>query len=157
VQLSEVLRDGEISYRTLVKYTEMGLLSKPQRVWRGRKGSESLYPDDTIDLLKRIRDEQESGRSLLEIAEELREERPSRRSVEPRKEILIPDNPNPLRSYLKARLALHEQMEQENPGYEVDEVEVETIEQDGKKLLKPINIIMRPKERSKQSNKGAEG
>jgi len=72
--LSEVLRDGELSYQTLVKYTQMGLIPKPQRVWGGRgKGSQSLFSDDTIDIIKWVKRQQGYGQSLAQIADVLRQ------------------------------------------------------------------------------------
>ena len=67
--IHEVLQETGISYHTLVKYAGMGLLPKPQRVWRGRKGSESLYPDDVIDIISRIKEEQDSGLTLRQIVQ----------------------------------------------------------------------------------------
>jgi len=65
----DVLRESGLSYPTLVKYTGLGLLPKPQRVWRGRKGSESLYPDDVTKLIGRVKEERDSGLTLRQIAE----------------------------------------------------------------------------------------
>ena len=67
--LKDVLQETGLSYPTLVKYTGLGLVPKSQRVWRGRKGSESLYPDDVIGVVKRIKKEKASGLSLRQIAE----------------------------------------------------------------------------------------
>ena len=73
--LYDVLQETGISYYTLVKYTGLGLIPKPQRVWRGRKGSESWYPDEVVDSIKHMKEEQKSGLTLREIAENRKVER----------------------------------------------------------------------------------
>lgn len=65
-------RETGISYHTLVKYTGLGLIAKPQRIWRGRKGSESWYQDNIIDSINHIKREQKSGLTLRQIAENRR-------------------------------------------------------------------------------------
>ena len=69
------MKETGISYYTVVKYTGLGLLPKPQRVWRGRKGSESWYPDEVINTIRHIKEEQKSGLTLRQIAENRRVER----------------------------------------------------------------------------------
>jgi DNA-binding transcriptional MerR regulator len=73
--LGDILKETGLSYHTLVKYTGVGLLPKPQRIWRGRKGSKSLYPDGVIDIINHIKSEQESGLTLRQIAENWRVQR----------------------------------------------------------------------------------
>lgn len=73
--LKDVLQETGLSYPTLVKYTGMGLIPRPDRVWRGRKGSESWYPDDVIDAMNHIKEEQKAGLTLRQIAENRRVER----------------------------------------------------------------------------------
>ena len=73
--LKDVLQEAGVSYPTLVKYTSLGLIPKPQRVWRGRKGSESWYPDDVIEIINRIKEEKDAGLTLRQIAENRKVER----------------------------------------------------------------------------------
>jgi len=75
VTLQDVTQETGISYYTLVKYTGLGLIPKPQRVWRGRKGSESLYPDSIVKTIKNIEKDKQSGLTLRQIAENRRLER----------------------------------------------------------------------------------
>ena len=75
VALQDVIQGTGISYYTLVKYTGLGLIPKPERVWRGRKGSESLYPDSIVKTVKKIEKDKESGLTLRQIAENRRLER----------------------------------------------------------------------------------
>ena len=67
--LQDVLQETGISYYTLVKYTGLGLVPKSQRIWRGRKGSISLFPADIINTINRIKEERKSGLTLRQIAE----------------------------------------------------------------------------------------
>jgi len=73
--LQDVLQETGISYYTLVKYTGLGLVPKSERVWRGRKGSESWYLDDVVDIINRIKEEKDSGLTLRQIAENQKVER----------------------------------------------------------------------------------
>lgn len=72
IALQDVTQETGISYHTLVKYTGLGLIPKSQRVWRGRKGSESWYQDNIIDSISHIKQEQRSGSTLRQIAENRR-------------------------------------------------------------------------------------
>lgn len=69
ITLQDVTQETGISYYTLVKYTGLGLIPKPQRVWRGRKGSESLYPDSIVKTIREIAKDKEAGLTLRQIAE----------------------------------------------------------------------------------------
>ena len=73
--LTDVLLEGKIAYQTLVKYRDLGLLPRPQIVRRGRKGTESLYPDDVITRIHSIEKLKENGLTLLEIAERIQDQR----------------------------------------------------------------------------------
>ena len=75
VALQDVIQDTGISYYTLVKYTGLGLIPKPERIWRGRKGSESLYPDNIVKTIKNIEKDKKSGLTLRQVAENRRLER----------------------------------------------------------------------------------
>jgi DNA-binding transcriptional MerR regulator len=151
--LSEVLRDGKISYRTLVKYVEMGILPKPKRVWRGRRGSESLYADDTIDIIPRVRFLQRKGLTLSQIAEQFRQEQAELRTLKPTEEYLIPLETDELADYLVAYQGFHawldRQIRQQMPRYEFDSVVIESVTNDKGRFLRPKEIIVRPKEKIK--------
>jgi DNA-binding transcriptional MerR regulator len=73
--LTDVLLEGKIAYQTLIKYRDLGLLPRPQIVRRGRKGTESLYPDDVITRIQHIEKLKEDGLTLPEIAEIIRDQR----------------------------------------------------------------------------------
>ena len=75
ITLQDVIKETGISYYTVVKYTGLGLLPKPQRVWRGRKGSESQYPDEVVNTIRHIKEDQKSGLTLRQIAENQRVKR----------------------------------------------------------------------------------
>tara|TARA_B100001971_G_C18018282_1_gene446010 strand:+ start:135 stop:446 length:312 start_codon:yes stop_codon:yes gene_type:complete len=46
-----------------------GSSSRPHRVWRGRKGSESWYFDEVVHDINRVKEDKKSGLNLREIAE----------------------------------------------------------------------------------------
>ena len=83
VNQKDLLRRSSISYFTLFKYSSLGLIPHPQRVWKGRKGSDSLYPDDAVDIIKRIKTGQKSGLTLRQIAKKWHSENVNFASTEP--------------------------------------------------------------------------
>jgi len=144
----EVLGSTGISYLMLTRLKELGVIPKPTLQGRGAGGGRGVvghFDDDVIDTINRVKLQQKLGLSLVQIAEKLREERASLQDVEPHKKVVIPVNPDPLKSYIKARPGFHKQLESENPGYEVERVELDNIEYEGNKYLTPVRIIMRPK------------
>lgn len=148
--LSDVLRESGLSYRTLVKYLQMGLLPKPQRVWRGRRGSESLYPDDVIEIINWVKLQQESGFSLAEIAEQCRKELGEIRVIKPTREYLIPIRSDEPELYLDAYgnfySWLQDQIDQQAPGREFSSVEMEIVKKGRNEFLKPKEIKVRPRD-----------
>ena len=108
--LSDVLRETGISYRTLVKYRQMGLVPKPQIIRRGRMGTESLYPDDVIPIIRRIETLKGMNHTLAEIRE-MREEKGE----------LVAAKPNP--DYLTWAVKLGEEVERKYPGHTVARIE----------------------------------
>lgn len=144
---NEVLAETGLTYPMLNHLKDLGIVPKPKLKGLGRKkGIIGEFEDDIIETIKRVKLLQRLGLPLREIAEKLREEHASLRTVEPQNKVLIPQNPDALSSYITAMPEFHEQMERENPGYIVHSVETESIEHDGKWFLKPVKIIMRPKE-----------
>ncbi|MFC1939905.1 MerR family transcriptional regulator [Chloroflexota bacterium] len=73
--LQDILQETGLSYYTLVKYSSLGLIPKSQRIWRGRKGSQSVYSDDIIEAIRQIKSDREAGLSLREISYHRRIER----------------------------------------------------------------------------------
>jgi DNA-binding transcriptional MerR regulator len=147
--LSDVLRESGLSYRTLVKYLQMGLLPKPQRVWRGRRGSESLYPDDVIEIISWVKLQQELGFSLAEIAEQCRKDLGEIRVIKPTGEYLVPIKSDEPELYLGAYgdfySWLQDQINQQAPGHELSSVEMEIVKKERNEFLKPKEIKVRPK------------
>jgi DNA-binding transcriptional MerR regulator len=147
--LSEVLRDGKLSYRTLVKYVEMGIIPKPQRIWRGRKGSESLYSDEVVEIINRVRSLQKRRFTLREIAEQIKKELGQIEVMKPTEEYLIPIKSDSLESYLNAYRGFHnwlnEQIEQQMSGYEFHSVEMEKVYKNAEEFLRPKDIKVKPK------------
>ena len=71
--LSDILRETGLSHPTVFKYVQLGIVPRPTRVWRGRKGSESWFPDGTIKIIDRVREQKSQGYTLNQIAERGRE------------------------------------------------------------------------------------
>lgn len=144
--LSDVLRESGLSYRTLVKYTEIGLLPKPQRVWRGRKGSESIYPDDIIDRIKTIQELKAQGKSLAQIKEIMPIFLSNQEFVIPTMGNLeVPPAVEALMNAI-ADFGLKQWVERKKPGYTLDSVTMELIEKDGKDFYRITKVNLKPKD-----------
>lgn len=146
---SEVLRDADIKYQTLIKYISLGLLPKPRRVWRGRKGSQSLYPDEVIDIINQIKLLKKQGFSLSEMTKHLPRQQSGIRVLKPTKEYLLPMEKNPTKSYVKEYKDLHswleDQIDELEPGFEVHSILMESVTRRGKRFLRPKRIELKPK------------
>jgi DNA-binding transcriptional MerR regulator len=139
--LSDVLRDADIEYQTLIKYISIGLLPKPRRVWRGRKGSQSLYPDEIIDIINQIKLLKKQGLSLTKIAEQVRSERASIRVLKPSEELLLPFvEQNGVKSLLKGYKdfdgCVQNEVQKQAPGSKVIDYVVEDITKKGERFLR---------------------
>jgi len=144
---NEVLKETGLTYPMLNRLKDLGIVPKPKLKGQGRrKGVVGEFEDDVIDIISGVKLQQKLGLSLVQIAENLRHERASLRTVEPQSKIVIPENPNALRSYIKARPELEKQLEKENPGYRLHAIRLESIESEGKRYLVPTEIVMEPKE-----------
>jgi len=153
-KVSEIIEESGLSYPTLVKYTEIGLIPRPRRIWRGRKGSESLYPDDVIDIINWIKLHQQRGLSLSEIARLRKKKRAEVEVIKPKEEYLIALKADATRSFLDAYDGLYpwleKQIEQQAPGYELSGVEMQRVTRQGEEFLKPKRIQVRPKAKNKK-------
>lgn len=67
--LADILKETGISYGTLIRYRDMGLVPKPEIIRHGRKGTECLYPDDAIETIERIKTLKERGHTVAQIRE----------------------------------------------------------------------------------------
>lgn len=145
----EVLNKTGISYLMLTRLKQLGVIPKPTLQGRGAGGGRGvvgLFEDDVIETIRWVKLRQKLGLSLVQIAEKWRQERESLRTIEPQRKIVIPENPNAMRSYIKARPELEKQIERENPGYRVHTIRLESVEIEGKRFLIPTEIVMEPKE-----------
>ena len=153
-KVAEVIQESGLSYPTLVKYTEMRVIPRPRRIWRGRKGSESLYPDDIIDIINWIKLHQQRGLSLSEIAKLRKKKRAEVEAIKPKEEYLIALKADGTRSFLDAYDGLYpwleKQIEQQAPGYELASVEMQRVTKQGKEFLKPKRIEVRPAAKNKK-------
>jgi DNA-binding transcriptional MerR regulator len=132
--LTDVLLEGKIAYQTLVKYRDLGLLPRPQIVRRGRKGTESLYPDDVITRIQHIEKLKEDGLTLPEIAEIIRDQR----QVEVSESHAVTSDSNGLDSI--------SELEMRYPDHKLAVIEMggDSREADGSVTVR-AKIVMRPK------------
>lgn len=108
--LADILKQTGISYGTLMRYRDMGFVLRPQIIRHGRKGTESLYPDDVIDTINRIETLKLSGHTLAEIRDE-----------QEVTGVLVAAKPNP--NYLTWGLYLAKRLAERFPGYTVTPAE----------------------------------
>ena len=143
---NEVLAETNLTYPMLNRLKDLGIVPKPRLKGLGRhKGVIGEFEDDVIDIINWVKLQQRLGLSLIQIAEKRREELSSLRTVKPQTKVMIPEDTDSLRSYIKAIPGFYKQMERENPDYEVDRVELDSIEEGGRKFLIPVRIIMKSK------------
>lgn len=143
---NEVLAETGLTYPMLNRFKDLGIVPKPKLKGLGRqKGVIGVFEDDVIDIINRVKLQRKQGLTLTQIAEKWRQERDSLRTVEPKKRIIIPENPDAMRSYIKARPQLEKQIEKENPGYRLHTIRLESVEVEGKRFLVPIEIVIEPK------------
>ena len=145
----DVLLDTDIHYQTLVKYISLGLLPKPRRVWRGRKGSQSLYPDEIIDIINQIKLLKRQGYSLNEIAKQLQQQQSGIRVLQLTEEYLLPIEKDPTKSYLKGYKDLHSWLEvridESEPGFEVHSILMESVTRHGNRFHRLKRVEIKPK------------
>ena len=65
--LADILIETGISYGTLIRYQDMGLVPRPEIIRHGRKGTESLYPDDVIWAIMAINVLRDRGYTVSQI------------------------------------------------------------------------------------------
>ncbi|MFC1979136.1 MerR family transcriptional regulator [Chloroflexota bacterium] len=149
IALRELLEKTGITYHTVVKYVNMGILPRATRVWRGRKGSQSIFSDEAVDIINRVKLEKKHGIPLAQIATRIQQERDQIKVFSPKDELLIPVSADAMKSYLDERedfvSQLNRQIDEQMPGYELDSMEMELIPVDGEKYLRPRDIKVKPK------------
>ena len=149
ITLNEVLEKTGLKYHTIVKYVNMGILPRAARVWRGRKGSESLYPDEVVDIINRVKLEKKQGIPLAQIADQIQRERDELKIFNPTQEFFIPVSADAMKSYLDARSDfqswLKQQIEERMPGYEIHSLDMEIVTVEGEQYLRPKEIKVKPK------------
>lgn len=77
IELNDLLKRTGLDRRTLTFYRDLGLIPRPQKTGRddNKKGSRSLYPVDTIEVLDKIGELKKRGKTLQEIKEVLASDR----------------------------------------------------------------------------------
>ncbi|MFC1951217.1 hypothetical protein ACFLXN_02270 [Chloroflexota bacterium] len=158
ITLNEVLEKTGLKYHTIVKYVNMGILPRAARVWRGRKGSQSIFPDEVVDIINRVKLDKQRGIPLSQIASQIQQEREQIKIFSPKEENLIPVSVDAMKTYLDQRkdfmFQLNAQIKDQMPGYELDSMEMEIITVDGEQYLRPRDIKVKPKTGTEVSENG---
>ena len=108
--LADILIETGIRYGTLIRYRDMGLVPRPEIIRHGRKGTDSLYSNEVIPIIRRIETLKGMNHTLAEIRE-MREEKGE----------LVAAKPNP--DYLTWAVKLGEEVERKYPGHTVARIE----------------------------------
>jgi DNA-binding transcriptional MerR regulator len=142
ITFQEIIQNAGVSPATFQKYKGLGLLPRPLRRegLRGN-GSVTYYPSCVMEQIQHIRRLKREGKSLREIQAEFLH----LKEVETREIIPVGDDADVVSSYTMLAPGFYEQLEKENPGYEVYRVETEMVENGGQKYLQPTKIQMRLK------------
>lgn len=75
ITTEKLLKETGISYPTLTRLKELGIIPKPGKQGLGnRRGVIGVFPDEVLSIIKRVKEEQESGLSLTQIAEKWQQE-----------------------------------------------------------------------------------
>ena len=146
---NEVLAMTGLSYPQLNRLKDLGIVPKPKLMSRGRrKGVTGVFEDDVIEVINWVKQQQRLGVPLTQMAEMRRKELADVEVVEPIEEYFIPMMSSPLQSYADGHGDFHEWLQRQIagqwPGYEVHKIEMELVNQDGRVLLKPKGIKVRP-------------
>lgn len=126
--LAEILIETGLSYGTLVRYRDMGLIPKPERIWHGRKGSESVYPDSVPDIIHEIQRLKEQGLTLSQIKDRLLiklEGEPVRMSS------------TSVETYIKVAPGFYEALKQKLGQGKLIHIEADLAEREGELVLMP--------------------
>jgi len=149
ITLSEVMEKTGLKYRTIVKYVNMGIIPKPAQIYGQRRGSESVYRDEVVDIINRVKIMQKRGIPLQKIADQMRRELDDIRILNPTVDYLIPLSEDAWQDFRNAHehldAWLEQQIEEQMPGYKLYSLETQRITIEGKQYLKPIEIKVEPK------------
>lgn len=161
---NEVLAETGLTYPMLGRLKDLGIIPRPKLKGRGRrKGVVGVYEDDIIDIIKRVKHQQESGLSLTQIArgkqptaeprlpqtqntQEQQQPVESPVNTEQQGKKVAPRNPSQMSEYIIVTQGLFEQVARENPGQELHAIRLVAVKGKYKKYLVPIEIEVVPKE-----------
>jgi DNA-binding transcriptional MerR regulator len=144
---NEVLAKTGLTYPMLNRLKDLGIIPRPRLKGRGRrKGVVGVFDDDIIGIISEVKSQQKSGLSLTQIAA-------SRRGVSvptppEKREVtrVTPQNPAVMSNYIDTAPELFEQVESENPGYELHAIRMVVVKGESKKYLVPVELELIPKE-----------
>ena len=144
---TEVLAETGLTYPMLNRLKDLGIIPKPRLRGRGRrKGVVGIFEDNIIDIINDVKSQQESGLSLTQIAESRRHVSGFKPAVEPEGNRVTPQNPGIMSNHISAAPELFEQVENENPGYELHAIRLVVVKSESNKYLVPIELELTPKD-----------
>ena len=90
ITTDELLKETGISYPTLTRLKDLGVIPKPSKQGLGNKrGVIGVFPDEVVSIINWVKQEQKYGLSLVEIAEKYRQRR-----VISEEDRVLPPNPD---------------------------------------------------------------
>ena len=125
----EVLKETGISYTTLMRLRDLGVIPRPQTQGRGEGGGRgvvSSYLDEVIDIINWAKEEQKAGLSLSRIAEKWRQ----REVIE---EEITTSAPNP--DETKWAIDLFTELLVRHPGHGIGNIVSRKPQSDGSVLV----------------------
>ncbi|MGD9143120.1 MAG: hypothetical protein PVG61_04665 [Dehalococcoidia bacterium] len=144
---NEILAETGLTYPMLNRLKDLGIIPRPRLKGRGRrKGVVGVFDDDIIGIISEVKSQQKSGLSLTQIAASRRGV-PAPTPFEKREVTRVtPQNPAVMSNYIDTAPELFEQVENENPDYELHAIRMVVVKGESKKYLVPVELELTPKE-----------
>jgi hypothetical protein len=144
---NEVLAETGLTYPMLNRLKDLGIIPRPRLKGRGRrKGVVGVFDDDIINIINEVKSEQKSGLSLTQIASSRRGMPISRLSEKREVTRVTPRNPAEMSNHIDTAPELFEQVEKENPGYELHAIRMVAVKGESKRYLVPVELELTPEE-----------
>ena len=144
---NEVLAETGLTYPMLNRLKDLDIIPRPRLRGQGRrKGVVGVYEDNIIDNIRNVKLQQESGLSLTQIARKQRLPTESQTKAEQQGKVVAPGNPRLMSDYINATPELFEQVESENPGYQLHAIRLVAVRGSEKKYLVPIELEVVPRD-----------
>jgi DNA-binding transcriptional MerR regulator len=144
---NEVLTETGLTYPMLNRLKDLGIIPRPRLKGQGRrKGVVGVYDDDIIGIINNVKRQQESGLSLTQIARKTNQPTESPVKIVQKGKTVPPRNPQKMGEYITATQGLFQQVEIENPGFQLHAIRLVAVRGKYKKYLVPLEIELVPKD-----------